>query len=72
MTNEFAMADDQRLTYEVSEAGRILGLSRQGAYKAVAAGEIPAIRIGRRLLVPKAALHRMIEGADSSAPKVAA
>jgi excisionase family DNA binding protein len=49
-----------RLTYTVPEAGRRLGVSRGVAYLAAARGEIPTIRIGRRLLVPRAALDRLL------------
>ncbi len=42
------------------DTGRILGLSKQSTYEAVARGEIPVIRIGRRLLVPTAALRRLL------------
>jgi excisionase family DNA binding protein len=48
-------------TISVSEAARILGLSRNGAYAAVARGELPVIRIGRKLLVPKRRLMAMLE-----------
>jgi excisionase family DNA binding protein len=51
---------DERLTYDVPEAGRLLGLSRNGAYAAAKAGLIPVLNIGRRMLVPKAALHEML------------
>jgi excisionase family DNA binding protein len=52
---------DERLVYTVPEAGRLLGLSRNGSYEAAKRGEIPTIRIGRLLLVPKIPFHRMIE-----------
>lgn len=42
------------------DTGQALGLSRQSTYDAVARGDIPTIRIGRRLLVPTAALRRML------------
>lgn len=45
----------------VPEAGQMLGLSRNAAYAAAERGEIPTIRIGRLLKVPKAALDRMLE-----------
>ena len=48
------------LTVSVEEAGEILGCSRNTAYEAVRRGEIPVIRIGKRLLVPKAALERLL------------
>ena len=51
----------ERRVVSVIEAGRILGLGRQGAYNAVARGEIPVLRFGRRLLVPVPALERLLE-----------
>jgi len=42
------------------ETGRILGLSKQSVYGAAERGDIPTIRIGRRLLVPTAAVRRML------------
>jgi excisionase family DNA binding protein len=56
---------DERLTYDVPEAGRLLGLSRNGAYAAAKAGLIPVLNIGRRMLVPKAALHQMLANAGA-------
>jgi excisionase family DNA binding protein len=53
----------QRLTLTVEEAAESLGISRTFAYEAVKRGEIPAIRIGRRILVPKVALDRLLESA---------
>jgi excisionase family DNA binding protein len=46
----------------VEEAAQALGISRAFAYEAVARGEIPCIRIGRRILVPKAALAKLLGG----------
>lgn len=54
---------DERLTISVEEAGRLLGLSRPGAYRAAKRGDIPTIRIGRRLLVSRAALLAMLDAA---------
>lgn len=42
----------ERATVTVPEAGKLLGISRDAAYGAAARGEIPTLRIGRRLLVP--------------------
>lgn len=53
----------ERQVLTVVEAGQVLGLSRSGAYLAAARGDIPTIRIGRKkLLVPKKALERLLEG----------
>lgn len=49
------------LTFTVEEAGEKLGISRALAYEAVRTGQIPSIHIGRRILVPKAALARLLE-----------
>jgi hypothetical protein len=44
------------------ETGMILGLGRRNStYAAAVRGEIPTIRIGGRLLVPKAALERLLQ-----------
>ncbi len=53
-------SDPPRQTYTVEEAGHILGLSRNSSYKAATAGQIPTIRIGNRLLVPKIAIDRLL------------
>jgi excisionase family DNA binding protein len=50
----------ERLVYTVPEAGRLLGLGRNAAYAAAERGQIPTIRIGRLLRVPKVVLHRML------------
>ncbi len=57
--------DKEKLTLTVDEAARCLGIGRNSAYEAIAKGEIPVIRVGKRLLVPKAALAKMLSGNDS-------
>ncbi len=47
-----------RQTLTVEEAATLLGIGRNSAYQAIARGELPALRLGRRLLVPRAALDR--------------
>jgi len=49
------------LTLTVAETAELLRLSRNGAYEAIAKGELPSIRVGRRLLVPRLALERMLD-----------
>jgi Helix-turn-helix domain len=61
MTQEHQTTDWRtRSTIKVEEAGPILGISRASAYEAARTGEIPTLRIGRRLVVPVAALRRML------------
>jgi excisionase family DNA binding protein len=52
-----------RLTVTVEEAAQLLGISRTTAFQAVRSGEIPAIRVRRRILVPVAALNDLLRGA---------
>jgi excisionase family DNA binding protein len=47
-------------TISIEEAGAQLGISRNSAYEAARRGDIPAIRIGKRLLVPIAAFEAML------------
>jgi excisionase family DNA binding protein len=55
--------DSERRTVSVEKAGRILGISRGAAYKHAKDGSIPTIRLGKRLLVPKAALDKLLMSA---------
>jgi excisionase family DNA binding protein len=48
------------MTCTVDEAGQILGIGRSAAYKAATNGQLPTIRIGRRLLVPLPRLEEML------------
>ncbi len=47
-------------TLSVEEAGRLCGIGCNAAYRAVAAGELPAVRLGRRLRVPTARLLELL------------
>lgn len=49
-------------TMSVPEAGRHLGLCRNSAYLAARNGEIPVVRLGRKLRVPVSALEKMLAG----------
>jgi excisionase family DNA binding protein len=48
----------------VEEAAKLLGISRGLAYEAARRGEIPTIRLGRRLLVPRAKLLTLLGEAE--------
>ena len=52
----------QRRTYSVTEAARLLGISRTKAYECIRTGELPALRFGRRIVVPAAQLDRLLDG----------
>jgi len=52
--------DSERLTITVEEAAKRLGISRGLAYTLARRGEIPAVRLGRRLVVPAGAIERIL------------
>jgi excisionase family DNA binding protein len=49
------------LTMSVSEAAAVLGISRSAAYDAAMKGDLPNIRLGRRILVSREALERLLK-----------
>jgi len=44
----------------IEEVAKALRVSRGTAYEAVRRGELPVIKLGRRLLVPRIALDRLL------------
>ncbi len=60
-------AGAERLTLTVPEAGELLGIGRAAAYAAARSGELPVLRIGRKVLVPRARLLAMLGEPDPSA-----
>lgn len=55
-----------KLCISVPEAARLLGLGRNSVYEAVRRGEVPAVRVGRRLVVPIRALEEWLEAQTRS------
>ena len=63
--NSSAMSETEApCTYSVPEVGRLLGLGRNAAYEAARRREIPVLRFGRKLRVPRLALERLLAGDD--------
>jgi excisionase family DNA binding protein len=55
-----------QLVYDLwPEVGEMLGLTRNATYQAAKRGEIPTIRFGKLLKVPRAALDKMMEQAGA-------
>ena len=49
-----------RLTYTVPEVAELLGISRSSAYECVRRGEIPALTLGRRVVIAKATIDTLL------------
>jgi excisionase family DNA binding protein len=49
------------LAFSVDEAARLLAVSRDLIYDLVAQGRIPALRLGRRIVVPRRALEDLLD-----------
>lgn len=47
-------------TLSVEQAGELVGVGRNAAYRAAHRGELPAFRVGRKLRVPTADLLRLL------------
>lgn len=56
---------EERLSYRISDAAKVLGISRSGFYKLVSQGLIKPVRLGTLVLVPKAELERLLHGAPA-------
>ena len=60
------LRDIDTLTMTVEEAGKLLGIGRSSAYGAIGMGELPSLKIGRRILVPRSVLFRKIGDSSQS------
>ena len=59
-------SEQLKLTLTVAEVAALLRISRSTAYEAVRTGQIPSLRFGRRIVIPKAALHCLLDGRRGS------
>ncbi|MCK4826697.1 helix-turn-helix domain-containing protein, partial [bacterium] len=55
----------ERIVYTCDEAALLLGISRPQIYLGIEREEIPHIRVGKRILIPRAALDKMLENAGA-------
>ena len=56
----------ERLTLSVAEAAKVLGISRNTAYELVRQEQIPYIRFGKRILIPRKRLVAILEDEDNT------
>ena len=57
---------EPRRFYSVAETARMFGTSEMTLYRAIHAGEFPAVRIRGRLIVPAKAIQAMVDAAVGS------
>jgi excisionase family DNA binding protein len=55
--------ENENVVLTATEAARLLRIGRATCYEQIRQGVIPSIRIGRRILVPRAALMHKLEEA---------
>jgi excisionase family DNA binding protein len=51
-------------TMSVSQAARILGISRTTAYECVRSGELPALKLGGRIVIPAQVIDELLDQAS--------
>lgn len=56
------MGSQEALVYKVDEAAAALQKGKNWIYEEVAAGRLPALRLGKSIRIPKAAIARLLEG----------
>ena len=61
--------NQEGLTLTIAETAKLLGIGRNAAYEAARRGELPTWVIGRRILVPLAALKRKLAEAGAGPNK---
>jgi len=61
VVTKLKMDIEKRLCITVPEAAEKLGISRNFAYELVKQGQLPVIRFGKRLLIPRVALAKRLE-----------
>lgn len=61
----------EKRVYTVEETSRLFGLSQQTVRRAIATGDLPAVKIGRQYFIPCAAVERLLAG-QNALPAVSA
>jgi len=56
--------NNESMVLTVGETARLLRLSKTTVYDQIRQGSVPSIRLGKRILIPRAALMRKLEEAS--------
>ncbi len=66
ITNLDELLASDRATVTVRETALVLGVDQRTITRAIAAGELPALRIGRRVLIPRLRLVALLIDTDTA------
>ena len=55
---------DERQTVNVAEAARIIGVGRNRLYETIREGQLPVLRLGRRIVISRVVLERVLEAGE--------
>lgn len=62
-------ASHGKMALSIIEAAHIAGIGRSTLYEAMAAGELKAVKLGRRTLIPADELRRFIDALPAARPE---
>lgn len=62
MEENVPKVDSEPFTYTVEEAAKMLRISRTKAYSAARTGELPVMRIGKRILILGIQFRKLLRG----------
>ncbi len=51
-------------TVNVDEAARIIGVGRNRLYETIREGQLPVLRLGRRIVISRVVLERILEAGE--------
>ena len=54
----------ERATLTVDETARVLGIGRNRLYQSIREGQLPVLRMGRRILVSRVVLEQVLEAGE--------
>ena len=60
----------EKLTLTVADLQQVLGIGRRHAYELVNRSDFPTIRLGRKILIPRAAFMRWLEAQTNKETEV--
>lgn len=55
----------EKMILTVKETAQVLGLSRNSVYQGVLTGQIPCLKVGKRILIPRKALEELLASVGS-------